>query len=108
MPPYVTLPTLFQRQRQRCVFISASGLHSLRANPGFQYIEQIVQSRSGFYPLQEIEISDINDVRNGMLLRKDLHAELGLCDMAFLRVFDKMQSRNVLFILRFLDPKPFS
>jgi HNH endonuclease len=67
-----------------------------------------VRYRRCFYPSQEIEISDIDDVRNGMLLRKDLHAELGLCEMAFLRVCDKMRSRNVLFILGFLDPKPFS
>ena len=53
-----------------------------------------------------IDISSIDDVRNGILLSPNLHRRLGLRKMAFLEVHDKMpQRRSLLNFFGFIDPK---
>jgi len=61
----------------------------------------VVESRCHLYPSTEIDISDIDDVRNGILLRVDLHRKLGHGMVAFLKVCDKNAQRRCL--LKFCD-----
>ena len=51
-----------------------------------QYIHFAVQSRRRLY---SSEITIVNDVRNGMLLRKYFHSKLGRGTVAFVKVCDK-------------------
>jgi len=52
-----------------------------------QYINAVVCDRRNSYdPIPDLDISDINCVKNGILMRADLHRIFGLGDIAFLQV----------------------
>ncbi|KAI0255672.1 hypothetical protein BJV78DRAFT_1172425 [Lactifluus subvellereus] len=61
--------------------------HIIPKGKGDAYIQLIVQSRRDLYysPEIDISISSIDDVRNGILVRKDLHCGLGRGKIAFLK-----------------------
>jgi hypothetical protein len=46
----------------------------------------VTQDRLFLYEQTPVEITDINDVRNGILLRSDLHRAYGVGDIALLKV----------------------
>ncbi|KAH9959992.1 hypothetical protein BC827DRAFT_428419 [Russula dissimulans] len=59
--------------------------HIIPRSKGNNYIEEVVRSRRHLYPRSSIEITDIDDVRNGILLNASLHREFGCGDVVFLR-----------------------
>jgi len=60
-------------------------VHIIPQSKGSEYIEEVVLSRRHLYPQPDIQINDINDVRNGILLTATLHRGFGQGRVAFLR-----------------------
>ncbi|KAI0255682.1 hypothetical protein BJV78DRAFT_1172482 [Lactifluus subvellereus] len=80
------------RDGSRCIVTRADpdecdAAHIIPKGKGDAYIQLIVQSRRDLYysPEIDISISSIDDVRNGILVRKDLHCGLGRGKIAFLK-----------------------
>ncbi|KAI0002222.1 hypothetical protein BJV74DRAFT_817907 [Russula compacta] len=61
---------------------------------GTDYIQQVIRSRHYLYPSLEIDISSIDDLRNGILLSPDLHRTFGQGELVFLKTPNFVLSRD--------------
>ncbi|KAI0245803.1 hypothetical protein BJV78DRAFT_1277371 [Lactifluus subvellereus] len=85
-----TTKEVIQRDGLFCVITQQSGEHCDAAHlipwsKGDEYIDRVVRDRSPLYPPSLPLITGIDDVRNGMLLGKDVHSKIADGRVAFLK-----------------------